>query len=199
MPKNFVQAGQTAITNLKTQIPDLAALTRLIKAKNPSANVQSCAMTASVVADAVSTNQPVPISGIATKTPDKRVALVEDLLKQPRMVYIGLSPDHHFNLVTIDKDKLVILQGFQGVYSLMDWMMHRGGGVIRKDEFLAAMRDLVGSDEARKQAAAIKLFSYRLAYEGKAATGNAKTVEDEIHAYYDNKVVRLSNISYVEL
>jgi hypothetical protein len=61
------------------------------------------------------------------------------------------------------------------------------------------MGDLAGADKAKMQAAAIKLFSYSLAYEGKAASGPQKKVEDEIKDYYKATPVNIASVGSIDL
>lgn len=180
---NFAK-GIAAVKKVTTEIKDKPALTSLIHRLDPDGDISSCALTAGVIGNVISSQAVTPVKGIASKSAAEKVAAIETLLQGPKLVAVSIAPDHHFVVIPIDSDKVCILQGFQGVYNLIQWIKHRGQGVIGKAEFLAAMRDFVTTDKARAQAAAVKLFSYSLSYEGKEAADKAKTVEDEIRKYY---------------
>lgn len=199
MPNALITKGSAALQKVQQQIKTLKQLTDLIHAAQPDGNVTSCNLTANVLGDIISSKALQVPSGFGGKKLDQRVAVIAELLNSPKMVYINVIPDHHFIVVPIDVDKVAILQGFQGVYNLIEWMKNRGTGVIRKDEFVQALEELVSGNEAKKRAAAVKLFSYSLAHEGKPGSADAKRVEAEIHAYYDGKTINIPNCAFKDL
>jgi len=92
---------------------------------------------------------------------EDRVNKIAELLGTPVMVYICTSPDHHFIVFSINDLEVVILQGFQGVYNLIQWMSNASkGGVLRRASFIQALRDLVGNNASARTAAAAALFCY---------------------------------------
>jgi hypothetical protein len=191
--------GVAAVKKVQKDIKDVAALTKKIQACDSKGAVTSCALTAKVVGDAISSKALAVAQGFASKKASDKVAIIKGLLDAPKMVYVNIVPDHHFIVVPIDDDKVSILQGFQGVYNLIEWIDNRGEGVLKKSEFVDAMGDLVSKDKGKVQAAAIKLFSYSLAYEGKTASAPAKKVEKEIKAYYPEANVNIANVGSVDL
>jgi hypothetical protein len=126
--------------------------------------ISSCSRTAAVLGyimcDVRPGNQADPVPEWGKMKENHKVDKIAELLNSPKMVGVQLSPpDHHFIVFPTGTDKVVILQGFQDVYNLYDWMTKaHNGGVMAKDEFVRAMRDL--GDPKRKLAAAVKLFSY---------------------------------------
>jgi hypothetical protein len=200
MPDILLTKGTAALEKVKRQIKSLGDLTSRIHAAESTGNVTSCNLTANVLGNIIGSNPIQAPPAFGAKTLAQRVAVIAGLLNSPKMVYVGISPDHHFIVLPIDTDKVSILQGFQGVYNLIEWMENRGNGVIRKDEFVRAMENLVSGVENKKQAAAVKLFSYGLANEGKASVSpDARRVEQEIHDYYDGKVINISACGYKHL
>jgi hypothetical protein len=200
MPDILVTKGTAALEKVSLQIKNLGSLTARIHAAQPSGNVTSCNLTANVLGDIISSNPLQVPPAFGAKTLTQRVAVIANLLNSPKMIYVNIVPDHHFIVFPIDTDKVVVLQGFQDVYNLIDWMENRGKGVMRKDEFVRALEDLVSGVEGRKRAAAVKLFSYSLANEGRATvSSDAQQVEQEIHKYYDGKVINIPVSAYKDL
>jgi hypothetical protein len=150
---NFAK-GIAAVKRVTKEIKDKPTLTSLIHGLNPDGDVSSCALTAGVIGNVISSQAVTPAKGIASKSAAEKVAVIETLLQGPKLVAVSVAPDHHFIVLPIDSDKVCILQGFQGVYNLIQWIKNRGQGVIGKAEFSAAMRDFVTTDKARAQAAA---------------------------------------------
>lgn len=186
MPSILVTKGSAALQRLTNRIRTQADLATLVAGKDPAGSVQSCAINASVIGDAVSDAhmQVVPCFGLSNQQKITRIAA---LLCTPQLVYVNITPDHHFVFFAVDDDKVVILQGFQGVYDFVEWYENRGGGIMRKDEFLRAMASLVSSDGARLEAA-VDLFSYRLSGH---SSPTAARVEQEVRAYFGTKPVEI--------
>lgn len=199
MPNELITKGAAALKKVKDQVKTKEGLQALIEAAVPGGSIESCNATAEILGDIISSKPLKVVSGFEGKPPADRVDIVAGLLETPKMVYLNIIPDHHFIVFPIDTDKVVILQGFQGVYSLLDWMKARGTGVIRKDEFLAAMRDMATGSAGEKTAAAVKLFGYNLAFEGKALSPEAKRVQDEIIDYYKGKTINMKVCASKEL
>lgn len=195
-----IAKGVDAVKKVGKAFSTLDALTKKIREENPKTAVTSCNATAQIVGELIVGDKPLTAAqGLGGKSPADRVKIIEALLKSPKMVYINITPDHHFIVVPIEDTMVSILQGFQGVFHLVDWIKNRGEGVINKAEFLKAMGELVGGDKAAMQAAALKLFSYQLAYEGKPPGADQKGVEDEIKKYYKATPVTIAAVSSADL
>jgi hypothetical protein len=92
---------------------------------------------------------------------EQRVAKVKELLDGENIVYITTSPDHHFVVFPISDSEVVILQGFQGVYNLVDWMANADqGGKFAKASLVAALGALVSDNVNERTAAAAALFGF---------------------------------------
>lgn len=102
-------------------------------------------------------------------------------------------------MVPIDETMVSIPQGFQGVFNLRQWIDNRGEGVMNKAEFVKTMGDLESKDKAKMQAAALKLFSFQLAYEGSPPDSAQKKVEDDIKSYYKAVPAIIAAISSADL
>ena len=63
---------------------------------------------------------------------EQLVTEILGLLGQPVAIGMSISKDHHFVLLPIDDNNISILQGFQGSYTLVDWLAWRGIGLIPK-------------------------------------------------------------------
>jgi hypothetical protein len=112
-------------------------------------------------------------TGLAEGTPlrqEDRVREIVRLLEKPVVVFITTVPDHHFTVFPFNKDDLVILQGFQGVYNLVDWMQSTFDGKIVKTAFIAALTMLVSGNAAEREAGAVTLFSYDRLTRGEVAS-----------------------------
>lgn len=121
-------------------------------------NIQSCNYTAEMVGEAIG------FGGLASANKHglseaKKVDRIAALLKQPYMLYLATTPDHHFIVFPANEDNVYRLQGFQGSYTLIDWLKYQGSGIIGRHEFVAALRELVGNNQTLRQNAAVKLFS----------------------------------------
>lgn len=53
MPTEIETKGAAALQRVKRKIPNLGSLTSLIRAKNPTGNITSCALTASILGDVI--------------------------------------------------------------------------------------------------------------------------------------------------
>ena len=93
---------------------------------------------------------------------EQLVTEILGLLGQPVAIGMSISKDHHFVLLPIDDNNISILQGFQGSYTLVDWLAWRGIGLIPKAEFRQALRDLLSDSQRSWTNAALKLFSFAL-------------------------------------
>ncbi len=195
MPSELLVRGSAAVQRLNMRIGNLGALVALVAAKDPTASVQSCAINASVIGDAVSGGAMSVINGFGLSN-DQKITRITALLKTPQLVYVNVVPDHHFVFFSVDVDKVVILQAFQGSYNYVEWYENRGGGIIKTSEFLQAMTDLISNHEVRKLAAAVKLFSYSL---GGRPNAHSAQIERDVREYYRNKTVNIAIIGHKAL
>ena len=198
MPPMIVSKGKIAMQRLAFEIKDQVTLNEKIDKLSPGANPMSCALTSSVVASAVSKKNFVAIQNVNATSPVMLVRLISEKLSEANMIYINMIPDHHFIIVPIDIDKVIILQSFQDVYNFTEWTERRGKGIYRKDEFLRGLGDLLGPSETAKRRAAIDLFSYNLSDPKDKQPGAAK-VKSDIHDYYNGKDTKIVSMGYKAL
>ncbi|WP_458098188.1 hypothetical protein [Roseomonas sp. WA12] len=201
MPDRILIKGSGALGLIKNKVGTLGDLVRLISNIHQGGNATSCNYTAQVLGDAVSTSAMTAPRAFGSYPSKDKVNIIGRLLDQPKLVYINISPDHHFIVIPLDADKVTILQGFQGVYNLLDWMQRRGDGVIRKSEFISHMQDLVSGDERRKLSAAARLFSFSILYEGAGPPPDkfALHAELQVNLYFRGKTVTIPAVGYKDL
>jgi hypothetical protein len=149
--------GSAALRKVLNQYGGLNGLGNLTAWMN-GRNIQSCNYTAEMVGDAIGTG------GLASAnkyglSEAKKVDAIAALLTKPNMLYLATTPDHHFIVFPADESNVYRLQGFQGSYTLIDWLKYQGSGVMGRQEFVAALRELVGNNVNLRQNAAARLFS----------------------------------------
>lgn len=164
-----------ALQNLRNDITQVSG--------NGGTAISSCSFTAEVTGKtarnvAMDGLAPLTSVNLSGKSQAERVNVIKDNLGSAQLVYVNVVPDHHFNIIPIDTDKVVVVQGFQGVYNLVEYLTNRGVGIIKKDELISAFNDMVGSDATARKAGAVKLFSYAL------ADSSETTVKGEVEDYY---------------
>lgn len=174
---------------ISTLLRELGTLGKLRAAFGTSnASIESCAATATVVMEKISPHDfvggrlSVHVKGSlfkkASSMPMSAQAVIAEimrLLDAPNAVYINIANDHHFVTLPIDDDRMAIVQGFQGSYTLIDWFEWRGIGMLMKGEFKAALTQLLTSDsQPTWTEGAQKLFSFNLAKQAPGGTGRSK-------------------------
>lgn len=188
MPSPLTVSGQTALQRVSQNLGTYTALVAKFLTEARGSDISSCNITAGFLGGIISANPLTAFTMPPGMAQTKRVAEIKRLLGMTKMVYVAISPDHHFILFSIDTDKMVILQAFQGVYNFNEWWKTRVQGVIATKVFLDAMTDLVSGNEAKVQVAARTLFSYRLA-------STNPVVEIEVFKYFAGKAVSINAIA----
>lgn len=122
MPSPLITAGNTALKTVQQLVTSPESLANLINKAQPGGAVTSCNLTANVLSGHLSTAPIRPVSGLPMMSVTQQVTAIANLLISPNLVALSISPDHHFIVLPIDDHKVSILQGFQDVYSLWDWM-----------------------------------------------------------------------------
>ena len=188
---------------------NLGNLTRDIRKDKASRNcdITSCPATAVVVSDAINDKKLKAVDNLFPMVHVQKVAAISDLLNRAKMVYIQMTPDHHFIVFPIDTNMVVILQGFQGVYNLIDWMDGRGSGVMGKLEFITTLINLGSDDYDKKKTAVADLFSFDLVRRDstwfRKAYNNGftfpKEVREDIDLYFGGKLVAIQAVNYKDL
>jgi hypothetical protein len=199
MPTELEVKGKKALDRVKQKIGgNIANLTLLIRKKNPTAKISSCAITSSVLGDLVDpawffneTPKTVHMTvgggtskkkessdegfgalaglrqkgtGFSEAVPlrqEQRVDAVERLLNTPNAVFITTVPDHYFTVFPLSDKEVVVLQGFQDVYNLVEWMENSAsGGIVPRASFVDALHMLVSGEPKKREAAAVMLFAF---------------------------------------
>jgi hypothetical protein len=173
-----------------------------IRAINPGGNLQSCNYTAQAIMDTI---QPHQLTGCNTSvtvepsllnwlcscfgrpesrpmTQDEMVDDIETRLGNPIALYIQISPDHHFVVVSTDRERVRILQAYQGSYDFVQWL-NQGPGEMGKTNFIAKMRNLVSKDRQTRTNAAVSLFSLNEGTANKIRGDFDKDVEIKVYAF----------------
>jgi hypothetical protein len=182
--------GADALERVNTQIKTEDDLRKHI----PDGALSSCNSTAAMLGGIISNNTIVSMP--SSKPADQKAKLqwIEKMLDGPNMVYIGISPDHHFIVLPVDETTISLLQGFQGVYDFLDWKEYRGNGDYQKAGFVEDMTNLVGSNQSVSLRSALKLFSFNKMGRTDDADvrGKMKSVAMEIQKYFSGKQVSIT-------
>ena len=189
--------GYETLRRIKEHLGKLGNFTELMRAKGgETVSIQSCATTVGVMQDAVGARG--GLFGLGKSKsftalacfeldPQTKVGWITKWLVGQKAVYIGLQPDHHFLVLPMSEDRVAVLQGFQGVYSVLDWMAVRKDGLMAKDSFINNITDLTTGDNDQRLPAAIALFSY-----------NEET-DREVRDYFNDKNVNISSVAFKNL
>lgn len=112
--------------------------------------------------------------------PDGARDLLETLFEGDDAILVSISPDHHFTLLPL-ADQIGLLQGFQGVYSLHDWIAN---GTFMRDQrvFLRDFGDLFSATASVATDAAVSLFA-------------TQGTEDDIETYFDGKKIYMTTVT----
>lgn len=188
MPSFLEIQGITALNRIATAIPSTSKLTAKLMEQNSmsNTNISSCNMTASLLFNTINNAPPQPVQGIGTLSQKARADRIASLLNTANVVYVNITPDHHFIVFPISETKVSILQGFQDVYNFRQWYEKSNQGKMDKSAFNTNMRKLVSGDQASRVTAARDLFSY----------ADAEVI-GEIAAYFMNPpACQISQIAY---
>lgn len=93
---------------------------------------------------------------------DGRVAKAEELLAKDHLLYVNISPDHHFVVIPTGDDAVSVVQGFQGSYRVDEWLDNANDGRMSRTDFVSNLRALTKptGSAAGIQAAAVALFGF---------------------------------------
>lgn len=86
--------------------------------------------------------------------PDRVKKISESLKTNP--LYIELSPSHHFIVIPI-KEQVAIMQSYEDVYSLFDWIQNAKDFRLKKEDFVNNLTAITNKNKE----AVLKLFSYK--------------------------------------
>lgn len=157
-----------AVDGLRTEINRVAL----------NGNVQSCNYTAEAVSNIISRDM---VSNSIVTVPPTLDSLAS-LLQQPKMIYIWITPDHHFIVVPVGSGQMMLLQAFQDTYDLLDWLRSPGSGLRPIAGFMTDMGELLSLHPATRMAAAVRLFSI---------PGSDADIRD----YYEPRAVTLKTVA----
>ena len=107
----------------------------------PGAKTDSCSVTQSVLGMVVSPGTPPQVAAlkrndlgaINTEGASKKVS---ELLDGDNVIYLSISPNHYFTVIPLSSNEVALLQGFQGSYTLTEWMQAKENGVMQKATFM---------------------------------------------------------------
>lgn len=199
---HLARNSTTAINAVVRALGTLAQLTAAVAQKGGNA-IDSCNITMGLIMEAMNNNPLTPgrksIFVPASKlefwsngenmpmSNEQLVTEILGLLGQPVAIGMSISKDHHFVLLPIDDNNISILQGFQGSYTLVDWLAWRGIGLIPKAEFRQALRDLLSDSQRSWTNAALKLFSFALSKTPGATVVTAPKVAQDIADWFNQR------------
>ena len=154
-------------------------------------NLQSCMQNAAMLGNVVmqiTGNNKIPVQGLFPMNQKTRVAKVGELLNTPRAVFIDITPDHHFMVLSVSPTQVVIMQAYQDSYGLLDWLKTSEGGYRPMDTFLDDLTELISTNKATNSAAAVRLFSF-------------PTVANTVRNIYLNATSpsEINGLSYIDL
>jgi hypothetical protein len=175
----------SAMRNVIGLCTNSGSLVRTVRGEDPDVDVSSCYATMFVLHNNISNTQS-QYYNIGIKQQDVIITDINQLLTGPHAVFISVKPDHHFTVLSVDSGQIKILQGFQGVYNLVEWYTNRGTETMQQFMFIQHMNDLVSPDAATRVAAAIALFSY---------DSPGGKINDEIEKWFC-RLTRITSLSY---
>ena len=167
---------------------------RVAIGKKEGGVISSCNLTSRVIINLLWKNPSIknPAQQIPELNPAEQVNVIMDLLKKKNLVILTVYPNHYFTLIPIDKDKLSIMQSFEDVYNLYDWIKNRDNGYMRLADFKEHMLNFFSGNAGQVKKAALYLFSYELT--------NAKgDVKAEITKYFNVEKCGLKGWTYIAL
>ena len=149
-------------------------------------NVTSCNYTMEVVGNAVGAGAGITAHKINDKKGafDPRAARTQmhTLLGGDEVILVSIQRDHHFTVFPIDGHSVGLLQGFQGFYSLFDWINTSGKIKLPIETFEDNFSNLFSGTASVAADAAANLF---------ALPGH----EDDIKGYYSDGGIRISMLA----
>jgi len=152
---------ESVLKRIKAHIFNDAMLRLLItRVAGPDARTSSCAATATLVARII--NGSARAIETHERTAGDVVALIDFHLQRGQMVAVTLAkPEHYFVLFGLPKDKVVLLQGWQERYTLLDWWRRRSdGGIMARLSLSWHLRALLSSDPEERARGARILFEH---------------------------------------
>ena len=160
-----IQGGNALATvkqRLGTQAAVMGAINALPRGPNDGMDFSSCALTANIVIQAIFGIKTGKTVAVFPMDPADRVGKVRQLLEQDHILYVSISPDHHFVVIPIGNDEVSVVQAFQGVYRLDEWLSNSGDGRMTLSRFVNSLGNLtrLTAGAPARQEAAVTLFAY---------------------------------------
>lgn len=144
--------GKESLQRVRDQITNLDALKEHIQSISPGGNYSSCDITAKLVASFISNGKNVPYT-VPPHIPNRQekfFSIINMQLSNPsQMLYIRIVPDHHFVVFPYNAGQIVILQAFEGVYNLFDWI-NSDKVIIKRHKFIRCI-DRIITKKPQKQ------------------------------------------------
>jgi hypothetical protein len=150
----------------------------------PAAAATSCNATMDVLNHMMcpgSGLQPNNLTSGPTFDPQKAVAAMRRLIGGDEPIFVSIKPDHHFSVLPLTDETVTLLQGFQGSYSLHEWITASGKIPIGTAQFLDDFDKLFSGSPMTAQDAAVALFGVP----GK---------EGDIRAWFPNGGITAKNV-----
>lgn len=184
--------GNKALAKVKQKLGSQAGVMSAIGAlpRNPgdSMDPRSCNLTAGVVITTIfgsGEGTALPVFPLST---DRRVDKAEELLAKDHVLYIAISPDHHFVVIPTGADAVAVVQGFQGSYRVDEWLGKSGDGQMTRSNFISNLGALTSptGGAGSVQPAAVALFGFA-------------GVESDIRAWFSKPPIEIKMIKYYPL
>jgi hypothetical protein len=194
---SLTESGKAALDQVNTRINSDINLYDLMNFKT---DISSCNATVEILCDIITRGKSssFKFNNFSPDVPQEaRVRFISEKLEHPNLVYVQISPDHHFVVFPVDTGQVVLLQGFQEVYTLVDWMDATNRGTYGKARFIEQLSQLVQEGSNSSTRAALSLFSFNIS--GSIQRDDRqirKNVGKEIASYFKNRQPRIKSVMW---
>lgn len=116
----------------------------------------SCNANAKLLGDFISDNQIRPVQ--KAKNVQGLITAIDEARDQDEVVYVNVSPDHHFLVIPIGTDRIALFQAFEGSYSAQQWAQ-ANRYVFQDSSCKGNLRKLLSKDASQASEGAKALFA----------------------------------------
>jgi hypothetical protein len=151
------------LDRLRARITEQTLLTEIPRLAGIGTRPSSCAATAHLVTNIINDRGMDRALDTAGKSTDELLLQINANLVQGKMLAITLAnPEHYFVVFRLSEDTVVLLQGWQDTYTIIDWWANRSdGGILSHGLFMSHLRWLTSADANLRVQAARMLFAHR--------------------------------------
>lgn len=127
--------------------------------KSPSSCYLTLTMLSRMISPGIALGGATLVDKKGVFVPNKAIDRMKTLLDGDSAIYVSVKRDHHFTVLPLDDRTVSILQGFQGTYTLYEWITQSEKAKMNKAAFLSSFAHLLSPTLHVAQEAAVFLFS----------------------------------------